>query len=71
MSERNGYEPGVPCWVAGVHPDPEQAVGFYTTLFGWEAEDTMPPGSPRSAGGRDRLLEAEHEVGIDLLLDVA
>ena len=46
MSERNGYEPGVPCWVAGVHPDPEQAVGFYTTLFGWEAEDTMPSGSP-------------------------
>ena len=48
MSERNGYEPGVPCWVAGVHPDPELAVGFYTTLFGWEAEDTMPPARPGS-----------------------
>ncbi len=22
MSERDGYEPGVPCWVAGAQPDP-------------------------------------------------
>ena len=35
MSERDGYEPGVPCWVATVHPDPEKAVGFYTELFAW------------------------------------
>ncbi len=46
MSERNGYEPGVPCWVATVHPDPEKAVIFYTELFGWEATNLMPPGSP-------------------------
>src|SRR5215212_4109616 len=39
MSERDGYEPGVPCWVATVHPDPEKAVCFYTELFGWEATD--------------------------------
>ena len=56
MSERNGYEPGVPCWVAGVHPDPEQAVGFYTTLFGWEAEDTMPSGSPARAPSCARCM---------------
>jgi len=38
MSERNGYEHGVPSWIAGAHADPEQAAAFYTELFGWEAE---------------------------------
>jgi uncharacterized protein len=47
MSERDGYQPGVPCWIAAVHPDPEGAVGFYSALFGWEAEDLMPAHSPR------------------------
>ena len=46
MSERDGYHPGVPCWVAAVHPDPQTAVGFYMELFGWEARETMPPDSP-------------------------
>src|SRR5215216_2832384 len=46
MSERDGYQPGVPCWVDTWQSDPEAAVGFYTELFGWEAEDTMPPDSP-------------------------
>ncbi len=46
MSERDGYEPGVPCWVATFHPDPEKAVGFYTELFAWEATNLMPPESP-------------------------
>jgi len=46
MSARNGYQPGVPCWVAAVHPDPEAAVDFYTGLFGWEAGDIMPPDGP-------------------------
>lgn len=40
MSERNGNQPGVPCWVASVHPDPERAVGFYAELFGWQAGRT-------------------------------
>ncbi|HKH37541.1 MAG TPA: hypothetical protein VKA82_10285, partial [Rubrobacter sp.] len=44
MSERDGYEPGVPCWVATVHP--EKAVGFYTELFAWEVTNLMPPESP-------------------------
>jgi uncharacterized protein len=42
MSERDGYEPGVPCWVAAVEPDPDAAADFYTRLFGWEAENLMP-----------------------------
>ena len=46
MSERDGYQAGVPCWVAGVYPDPENAVAFYTELFGWEAEETMGANSP-------------------------
>lgn len=46
MSERDGYEPGVPCWIDTWQPDTEAAVTFYTELFGWEAEDTMPPGTP-------------------------
>jgi predicted enzyme related to lactoylglutathione lyase len=44
MSERDGYQPGVPCWVDTWQPDADAAVSFYTQVFGWEAEDTMPPG---------------------------
>jgi uncharacterized protein len=45
MPERDGYLPGVPCWVDTSQPDPESAVAFYRDLFGWEFEDVMPPGS--------------------------
>jgi predicted enzyme related to lactoylglutathione lyase len=45
MPERDGYIPGVPCWVDTSHPDPDAAVPFYADLFGWEFEDVMPPGS--------------------------
>ena len=45
MPERDGYIPGVPCWVDTPQPDPEAAVDFYSGLFGWEFEDVMPPGS--------------------------
>ena len=46
MPERDGYIPGVPCWIDTSQPDPEAAVDFYSGLFGWEFEDVMPPGSP-------------------------
>src|SRR5690348_2707569 len=46
MPERDGYIPGVPCWVDTSQPDPKAAVGFYSDLFGWEFEDVMPEGSP-------------------------
>src|SRR3954452_11973032 len=36
MSERNGYEPGVPCWVTVMEPDPPAAGTFYSELLGWE-----------------------------------
>ncbi len=45
MPERDGYIPGVPCWVDTSQPDPEAAVAFYSDIFGWEFEDVMPPGS--------------------------
>ena len=45
MAERDGYIPGVPCWIDTTHPDPEAAAGFYGGLFGWEFEDVTPPGS--------------------------
>lgn len=45
MPERDGYIPGVPCWVDSNQPDPEAAAEFYRGLFGWEVEDVMPPGS--------------------------
>lgn len=45
MLERDGYPPGVPCWVDTNQPDPNAAVAFYGGLFGWEFEDVMPSGS--------------------------
>lgn len=58
MSERDHYEHGVPCWVDHASADPDGATAFYTALFGWEAEEQMPPGAPGQyklcrLGGRD------------------
>jgi len=45
MPERDGYIPGVPCWIDTSQPDPEKGVEFYSRLFPWEFEDVMPEGS--------------------------
>jgi predicted enzyme related to lactoylglutathione lyase len=45
MPERDGYIPGVPCWVDTSQPDPKAATEFYAGLFGWEFESAMPEGS--------------------------
>ena len=45
MPERDGYIPGVPCWVDTSQPDPDAALPFYSGLFGWEFENVMPTGS--------------------------
>jgi len=45
MPERDGYIPGVPCWVDTTQPDPDAALPFYGGLFGWEFENVMPEGS--------------------------
>ena len=47
MSERDDYEPGVPCWIDILQPDPDAAMGFYAALFGWEfAGPGEMPGDP-------------------------
>jgi len=38
MSERDDYPAGVPCWVEGLHRDPDAARDFYAALMGWELE---------------------------------
>ena len=55
MAERDGYIPGVPCWIDTSQPHPEAARVFYGGLFGWEFEEVMPEGSGGSyAIGRIR-----------------
>jgi predicted enzyme related to lactoylglutathione lyase len=46
MLERDGYIPGVPCWVDTGQPDPDAAAAFYGGLFGWDLENSMPPDAP-------------------------
>ncbi|GGO76187.1 VOC family protein [Nonomuraea cavernae] len=43
MSQRSGYEPGVPCWVGLSSTDVEASVRFYGEVFGWRAEMTDDP----------------------------
>lgn len=38
MSERDGFQPGVPCWVETWQNDPDRAIEYYGRIFGWEAE---------------------------------
>ena len=69
MPERDGYLPGVPCWVDTSQPDPEAAVAFYSGLFGWEFEDVMPPDAPgkyfiaRLRGGDVAAVGSQPEGG--------
>jgi uncharacterized protein len=69
MPERDGYLPGVPCWIDTSQPDPEAAVAFYSGLFGWDFEDTMPPDSPgkyfiaRLRGGDVAAVGSQPESG--------
>jgi uncharacterized protein len=45
MPERDGYIPGVPCWVDTNQPDADAALAFYGGLFGWKFENVLPEGS--------------------------
>jgi predicted enzyme related to lactoylglutathione lyase len=58
MPERDGYIPGVPCWVDTSQPDPEAAAEFYGGLFGWQLENVLPDDAGAKyligrIGGRD------------------
>lgn len=50
MIERDGYIPGVPCWVDTTQPDPEKAVDFYGKLFGWALENVSSAEEPYYMG---------------------
>src|ERR687898_30331 len=57
MGERTRYEPGTFCWVGLATSDPAGAQAFYTSPFGWQAED-LPAGAAGTftllrRGGRD------------------
>lgn len=43
---REGFPPGVPCWIDTAQPDAPAAAAFYGGVFGWEFEDRMPAGAP-------------------------
>jgi uncharacterized protein len=65
VPERDGYIPGVPCWVELSAPDPEAAANFYGGLFGWEFEDAMPPPSD------DSYVIARHRAQSSSIFDVS
>ena len=44
MSQRHDYEPGVPCWIDTLQPDPEATMAFYGALFDWEFAGPGPMG---------------------------
>jgi len=56
MTDKDRYIAGVPCWADAAFPDPAAAADFYSGLFGWECEDTMPTEAPvtRSLSGLSR-----------------
>jgi uncharacterized protein len=56
MPVRDGYIPGVPCWVDASEPEPPAAVDFYGGLFGWAFRDVTPPAA------EGEYFIARHEV---------
>jgi uncharacterized protein len=54
MSERDGYAPGVPCWVDTWQPEATTAAAFYEGLLGWETERTAPGTQSATPGGDER-----------------
>src|SRR5215211_8727091 len=60
MGERTRYEPGTFCWVGLAASDPAAANAFYTSLFGWEAEEL----SAGEARGYTMLRQGGKEVAI-------
>ena len=43
VPQREGFPPGVPCWIDLNQPDPEAAAEFYGGLFGWQFTDLAAP----------------------------
>ena len=74
MRQREGFPPGVPCWIDINQPDPAAAAAFYCGLFGWQFREAKSPKGRalpgRDAGwqtcGGDRLTTAELATGSGL-----
>jgi uncharacterized protein len=65
MPLRDGYVPGVPCWVEASEPDPEAALDFYGGLFGWDFRDMLP------AGSEGKYFAAQHEADSSSIFDLS
>jgi uncharacterized protein len=65
MPERDGYIPGVPCWVDASEPDPESALDFYGGLFGWTFQDATQSSS------EDKYFIARHEAESSSIFDLS
>lgn len=57
MTVKSSYAPGQFCWTDLMTTDPAAAKAFYTTLFGWRAEETAYPG-----GAYTMFQTREHDV---------
>jgi len=44
VQEREGFPPGVPCWIDTQQPDRDAALRFYGAVFGWSFEDHLQRG---------------------------
>lgn len=60
MAERSRHESGTFCWVGLATSDPAAAERFYTSLFGWEAQEL----SAGAAGAFTMLRRAGAEVAL-------
>jgi hypothetical protein len=47
VSERDGFDAEVRCWVDPWQDHPEAAARVYSALFGWEIEETTTTGAER------------------------
>ncbi len=54
------WKPGTPCWVDLIVPDVDQAVAFYSDLFGWDCQESPP----EAAGYRMCLVDGRPAAGI-------
>lgn len=72
MTDHERYIPGVPCWTDAEFADPQAATDFYSGLFGWQCEDTMPEGAPghyfmARVGGKDAAaISSRHDGSPDV-----
>jgi predicted enzyme related to lactoylglutathione lyase len=60
MTERAHYAPGTFCWVGLATSDPVGARAFYTSLFGWRADEM----EAAAAGAYTTLRRDDQEVAI-------